>query len=65
MGEPVWSKITPNGKPFDYEDPALTPLKEENVKLKEKISILEKENNQLRELLEDSTQPETSDEVLD
>ena len=30
MGRPDWTKITENGKPFDYVDPAVTPIKEEN-----------------------------------
>jgi len=53
MGQPDWTRITPNGKPFGYEDPAVSPLNEKLEKLQKENDILKKENEQLRELLEE------------
>ncbi|MCX6822221.1 MAG: hypothetical protein NTW30_05600 [Candidatus Aenigmarchaeota archaeon] len=45
MGEPVWSKITPDGKPFGYKsDGELEALK--------KLEEVEKENKILRKEVE-------------
>ena len=57
MGSPNWNRITPNGKPFGYEDPALKPLTEEIEALATENVLLKKENEQLRQLLEEDTKP--------
>lgn len=52
MGQPVWEKITPNGKPFGYQSESEIEANNEIEELKKEIEILKKENEQLREMIE-------------
>ena len=47
MGRPDFTKITPNGKPFDYVDPSVEEKVKEIEELKLSNKKLEKENKKL------------------
>lgn len=59
MANPNWSRITPDGKPFGYIDPKVKPLTDEIEELIKENFSLKKENEQLRQLLEEDTKPKS------
>lgn len=56
MSQPVWEKITPDGKPFGYKSENEIELEKKVEELNKKIELVEKENKQLRSLFEKQKQ---------
>ena len=53
MAQPDWTKITSNGRPFGYQEESEKEALKLIEELKVEIDMLKKENQQLRQILEE------------
>ena len=63
MGQPNWNRITPNGKPFGYVDPDVQVLVDEIESLKKENVKLKRDNDQLKELINEYIETPESEAV--